>query len=482
MINNNMLESLRKVQVDRTGESGWKYTYPEWSAAQLSFLKSDKKKLLLRAPRRSGKTIALAERMLMVANTPKIINGREQYGGYVYICLTKHEAKAIIWKELKEMCAKRGQTYSSNEVDLRMTFPHGGYIEIQGAGLQDSVNKARGRKNFGVAVDEAAFIPVLKEIVDTWAPTLADYDGEFVLSCSPGKAPTGFFYECDLGELSEFWEQFYLIPEDNPAFKGGRYDAFRQEQLNTLYGGNTDHPVYRREWLGEWVHDASSLLIKYDPDRNYREEEHTIDWEKFEYHIGLDLGYLDSTAITVAAVHRFEPWMEFVEEFEQAELRIDEILAHVERFSQKYRAECVVVDSGGFGHHTFQELNAREGFPAIVAAHKYNKKLNIELLNNDLYAGRVFVNKKCKKLKEAWEKVLKTPDGKEDDKVDYGNKYVLDMLDSALYCHTYSHPTMIEKVEQPKDWGELELERRRNKHKKLDYWNQRTGMGGFFNK
>jgi hypothetical protein len=428
----------------------------------------------------SGKTICLAERMLMVANTPKIINGQEMYGGYVYICLTKHEAKAIIWKELKEMCKKRGLVYTSHEVDLRMTFPNGGFIEIQGAGLQDSVNKARGRKNFGVAVDEAAFIPVLKEIVDTWAPTLADYGGEFVLSCSPGKAPTGFFYECDVGNLSEYWEQFYLLPEENPAFKGGRYDKFRQEQLQTLYGGNVDHPVYRREWMGEWVHDATSLLVKYDPKRNVTTEPHKIDWDNYEYFIGLDLGYLDSTAITVAAVHRYNPEMEFVDEFEQSELRIDEILAHVEHYSKKYRAEAIVVDSGGFGQHTFQELDNREGFPAIVAAHKYNKKLNIELLNNDLYSSRVKVNKKsCPKIIEAWEKVLKTPDGKEDDKVDYGNKYVLDILDSALYCHTYSHPQVIEKLEVEKDWGDKELERRLNRHKKQEMFNRRTGMGGF---
>lgn len=478
-----VLKNLKALHRARKGEDYWAWTYPEWSDAQMRFLQSDKKKLLLRAARRSGKTTVIAERMLKVVNSPvKLQDGSTLYGAYVYITQTRELAKSIMWKELKEMCNRRGLTFTSNEVDLKMTFPHGGSIELQGAGLQDSANKARGRKMVGVAIDEAAFIAPLKEIVEIWTPTLADYEGELVLSCSPGKTPTGYFYECDMGSMKEFWKRFYLIPEENPIFKNGKYEEFRAEQLRTLYGGNEQHPVYRREWLGEWVKDSSALLIKYDHTVNDLKEEHQINHDNFEYYIGLDLGYLDSTAVTVAAVHKYEPYMVYIDEFTKNEMLLDEIVKVVKSYSDKYNPSAITVDSGGFGKLTMEELKAREDFPAVVSAYKYNKKLNIEMLNNDLASKHVFIASSCRKLKEAWIKVLKTPDGKEDDKVDYGNKYVLDILDSALYLHTMCYPRLTNNIPKSRTWEEIDKERRFNKYKQRETWETRHGVKGFFDK
>jgi hypothetical protein len=481
MINPSLIKSVKELHAKRTGSVYWRYTFPEWSTGQLGFLESNAKKLLVRGPRRAGKTQALAERMLKKVNTPVTIpTGEEVHGAYVYITQTRELAKSIMWKELKEMCKKRGLSYASNEVDLRMVFPNGGSIELQGAGLQDSANKARGRKMVGVAVDEAAFIAPLREIIQIWSATLADYEGEMVLSCSPGKSPTGYFYECDQGQNKEHWDRYYLNPAENPAFKGGKYEAFRNEQLKTLYGGNENHPVYRREWLGEWIHDSGNLLIKFDPKKNVTEEEHTINHDLFDYYIGLDLGFLDSTALSVAAVHKFEPWMEYVDEFTQTEMRIEAILKKVKEYSDVYDPETVIVDSGGFGKHTMEELRAREDFPAAIPAYKYNKKLNIEMLNNDLAANRVFVNKKCHKLREAWTKVLKTQSGKEDDAVDYGNKYVLDILDSSLYVHTESHPKVVDKIDTPETAEERMKRKHLEKHQKMDKILDRYGAKGIF--
>lgn len=476
-----LLRLLKSKHKERTGTDYWRYTFPEWSSGQLAFLESPAKKLLLRGPRRAGKTQALAERMLKVTNTPVTLpDGSVIYGSYAYITQTRELAKSIMWKELKEMCKKRGLTYTSNEVDLRMVFPNGGSIELQGAGLQDSANKARGRKMVGVAVDEAAFINALKEIVEIWTPTLADYTGELVLSCSPGKTPTGYFYSCDQGELAVHWDKHYLNPAENPAFKGDKYETFRQEQLRTLYGGNDQHPVYRREWLGEWVHDISNLLIKYNPQYNLYDDLHRKNTDLYDYIIGLDLGYLDSTAISVLAVAKYEPEAIFVDEFTQPELRISEIIEKVEFYSKKWDASTVVVDSGGFGKHTFVELQNREGLPVIDKAQKYGKKLNIETMNNELYAKRLKVSVNCSQIIAAWTKVLKNDKGTEDENVDYGDAGILDILDSTLYAVMEAHPSVYEKL-QPQESEESKMKRKHlEKHQKKQRLLNEMGMKGFF--
>lgn len=479
-ISPDLLLAVKSLHRAKTGSDYWNYTFPEWSPGQKAFLESTAKKLLVRGPRRSGKTQVVAERMLKTVNTPKyLVSGEKVYGAYAYITQTRELAKSIMWKELKEMCQKRNLPYTSNEVDLRMVFPNGGSIELQGAGLQDSANKARGRKMVGVAIDEAAFISPLKEIIEIWTPTLTDYGGELVQSCSPGKSPSGYFYACDLGELNEHWDRHYLNPSENPAFKGGKYEAFRKEQLKTLYGGNENNPVYRREWLGEWVHDVSNLLIKYDPKRNLYDDIHTKNTDLYDYIIGLDLGFLDSTAISVAAVAKYEPEAIFVDEFTKPEMRISEIIEKVEQYSNKWNASAIVVDSGGFGKHTFEELRNREGLPAIDKAQKYGKKLNIETLNNELYAGRIKVLPECKQTIGAWEKVLKNAKGTEDESVDYGSQGVLDILDASLYAAMELMPSVHQHL-QPKESEEEKMRRKRfEKHKKIDNILDRYGMKGF---
>jgi hypothetical protein len=453
MISAAMLSSLQKLEQSRRGTDGWKFTHPKWSDQQMKFLQSKGKKIILLAPRRAGKTTALAEKMLMTCLTPKIVNGQEIYPHCVFISQTRASAKSIIWQELKTMCQKRGIAYTSNEVDLKIHMPNGAYIEIQGAGLSDSANSARGRRIGLLCIDEASFLPHLREIVAIWAPTLTDWDGGMVLASSPGKSPTGFFYEADIGENKEHWEHYYFDPEKNPAFKEGHYAAFRAEQLNSLYGGNADHPEFLREWCGKWTHDTSNLLFKYEASRNLEETPHIIDHMTYEYIIGLDIGYLDSTAITVVANHRNQPWCMYVDEFAKAEMRISEIVSTIQLFAEKYRASCTVVDSGGMGKHTHVELQNHAEIGAVVAAYKHNKKMNIELLNNDLYAGRVKVNKSCPMILEAWSKILKSKDGKEEE-LDYGSPYIIDIGDAALYAHTYTHPSILEKLTPDESFGD----------------------------
>lgn len=481
MINPAMLAQIEKIRSKKNPSKSWKYTFPEWSSQQLAFLEAKEKHLLLRASRRSGKTVALAERMLKTVNTPRVINGEEIYGTYVFVTMTKSDAKSIIWNQLKDMCKERGLLYTSHEVDLKITFPNGGEIRLEGAGLAESANRARGKKFVGVAFDEAAFIPTLRELVMIYSPTLMDYEGEIVLSSSPGPSTAGFFYAADCGTEAANWKQFYLIPSENPAFKGGRYEKFRQEQLQTVYGGNEKHPNYRRELLGEFVIDESAVLFKYDKSRNFVSQPHIVDHDKFVYVIGLDLGWFDSTALTVAAVHRFEPWMIYVDEYERSEMRINEIVSLVEQYTHKYRAEITVVDSGGFGMQSFVELQHKEGLGAVVAASKAHKKVNIERMNDSFYSGHIKVAASCPKLIEAWSKILKDPSSHiENEKVDYGASYVIDLADSALYAHGYSALGILENIEKSMSWEETHKEKKLKTYKKQLQELERYGMAGFF--
>jgi hypothetical protein len=479
MIDQSLLNSLKTLHKTRTGVDFWSYTYPEWAQSQLDFISSPAKKLLVEASRRSGKSVALAERMLKKVNTPVEINGVLHYGSYVYIAPTKSDAKSIIWNQLKEMCRMRGLTYASHEVDLKMTFPNGGFIQLEGAGLASSAEKARGKKNLGIAIDEAAFINALGELVGIWGKTLYDLGGEFILSSSPGKSKSGFFYKCSHGDNSEFWDRYYLKGSENPIFKNGRYQELIAEDLRTMYGGNINHPEYVRECLGQWVEDSSSRLIKYDESRNLYDDLHEKNTDLFDYIIGLDIGFLDSTALSVVAVAKYEPLAIFVDEFTKPEMRISEIVETIEQYAKKWDAVSIVVDSGGMGHHTFVELQNREGLPAVDRAQKYGKKLNIELLNNELYAGRIKVLPSCTQTIRAWKIVLKNEKGVEDDNVDYGSQGVLDILDASLYASMECHPAIFEQL-KPQETEEERMKRARfeREDKKNKVLNE-FGMKGF---
>ena len=52
MINPALLSSLKARHKDQTGKDYWKYTYPEWSPAQMDFLECKSKKMILEASRR----------------------------------------------------------------------------------------------------------------------------------------------------------------------------------------------------------------------------------------------------------------------------------------------------------------------------------------------------------------------------------------------------------------------------------------------
>ena len=479
MLNLSTLKSLKIEAKKKLGTNYWRYTFDEMAQRQKDFIDSDSRFLLLEASRRSGKSVALAERMIKKTTTPVVVNGKEVYGSYIYIAPTKNDAKSIIWNELKKMCKKRGQPYTSHEVELKMTFPEGGFIQLEGAGLASSADKSRGKKNVGIAIDEAAFIHVLRELVGLWRKTTYDYNGEIVLCSSPGKSKSGYFYSCSRGKDSVEWDQFFLKGNENPLFKNGRYEELIAEDLRVLYGGNALHPEYVRECLGQWVEDTTGRLIKFNEDVNLYKDIHPKNTDLFDYIIGLDIGYLDSTSMAVIAVAKYEPLAIFVDEFCQAEMRIGDIVTKVEEYSKKWEASLIAVDSGGMGHHTYRELIAREGLPAVDRAQKYGKKLNIELLNNELHSRRIYVMPNCKRLINAWKLVLKNEKGTEDEKTDYGEAGILDILDAGLYASMEAHPAIHDQL-AAKLTPEQELyERKMKKHRDRTRNLSRHGMSGF---
>jgi len=112
------------------------------------------------------------------------------------------------------------------------------------------------------------------------------------------------------------------------------------------------------------------------------------DGHDWQYLLGLDLGYNDSTAIVVAAFADTHPEMFQVHEFKAPELTINQIEREVRKVQRIFPdLNAMIADTGGLGKTIVESLKERGlGFEAAV---KTDKLDHITLVNGDLRAGKI---------------------------------------------------------------------------------------------
>jgi hypothetical protein len=155
------------------------------------------------------------------------------------------------------------------------------------------------------------------------------------------------------------------------------------------YGWGKDDPTFRREWLGEWCYSSDSLVYAYDSARNDADMlPDTLD----QFVIGLDLGFIDSTAVVVLGFHSKGDdgriWV--VEAYKETKLIPSDLAELMRGYLDTYDPIAVVADTGGLGRSLVEEMRQRYAMP-IKAAEKTKKLAFIELLNGDLRSGRLLL-------------------------------------------------------------------------------------------
>lgn len=398
---------------------------------QQAFITDNAKKKAGLCGRRAGKTYSVSVYLILTAlQYPDTTS--------VYITLSRINAQRLLWEPLKKFNNDYNLNIEFNNVRLEAKFPNGSQIWLTGAKDSNEIEKLRGHKFKLVVLDEcASFGGYITELIeDVLEPTLLDMDGTMVMIGTPNAACVGKFYDITT-DSKQGWSIHKWNVLDNPHIPHAR--QWLDERMQAKHW-DAQHPVYRREWLGEWVRSNDSLVYKFDAAKNIYDTLPDGDWVHI---IGVDLGYDDATAMVVLAFSTTSPNMYVVDEFVKTQMIPSDIAVELRKLQVKYKPVKIVVDTGGLGKAIAEEFQQRYGI-AVSPAEKKNKFEYIELMNSDMHAGKIKVPVKSRIPDEwrvlAWDTESLRP--KEDERFDNH------LSDACLYAWRESRHFLYRK---PKD-------------------------------
>src|ERR1700759_1358521 len=294
----------------------------------------------LRCPRRSGKTFGV---------TSKILYHCEKHPGarILVISLTLKSTVENYWS------GAPGGLWSQNaRYDLGLKFnttshtwihANGSRGMLAGAETKADIERLRGAAAEAdiVVIDECkSFAPnhlddLIENVIE---PGLMTRNGQLIMTGTPGSIPLGQFYSatCLLARIPSATNENpgrtvpTCIPWDEREDPGPAYRDLSADELADLFslhtwtiqdntavpgqwlralsikrrrGYSDDHPVWRREYLGEWVSDASDLVYAFakaraDGKATWTPSDNVLDslaekdgpWHML---MGLDLGFVD---------------------------------------------------------------------------------------------------------------------------------------------------------------------------------------------
>lgn len=349
---------------------------------QRAFVNSPSKKKSAVCGRRSGKTICCAYYLIKTAY--------EQKCNVAYIALSRKSAKDIVWDVIKTILTRYKIPYNTDLNALQFKLKNGSRISLHGASSSREVEKHRGMYYSLVIVDECGspqFYPLLEQMVkDVIGPTLFDTGGTLCLISTPGAVCSGLFYRITEGHVPG-WDTHHWTVKDNSKFprwrnkKGWRNIAellLEEQRQENDY--DYESPIYRREWLGQWVKDSVSLVYKFDPDNNTFNEL-PRDITNWNYIFGIDFGIVDSSAIVIGAYSPDNPTLYIVDVFKQNGLAPSDFADIINVYYKKYNPIVVDADANGMGAAFIAEIEKRFQLP-IEPAEKDDKVGFIEILND----------------------------------------------------------------------------------------------------
>lgn len=410
---------------------------------QLAFVKDPRTFKVGVCSRRAGKTTGIAADLVQTAiSTPDCTA--------LYITGSRASAKKIIWDEILKFNRVHSLGGVPNIAELKMSFPNGSMVRLEGAKDDSEINKIRGqlppvKKAF---IDEAQSIRdsvLITLIDDVLEAALLDYAGSLILIGTPGAIKAGYFYRI-CHNLDEYGNPLDASPWsihawtffDNP-FIAKKSKLSHDELLTRVLkrrGVTINHPSIQREFFGKWVSDTDSLLLHYEPITNDYKELPSIAPRKYNYVMGIDLGFDDADAIAVLGWSDDSPTTYLIEEIVVPQQGITELVAQIELLRKKYEISKMVIDQGGLGKKIAEELRRRHSIP-VEAADKARKMENISFLNDGLRTGRFKANKSSKFAQDSY-LVEIDKDKSTSDKIKVSDKYHSDIIDAVLYAYKLS--------------------------------------------
>lgn len=361
-----------------------------------------------------------------------------------FIATTRQHASELIWERLKEVCAKAHIAGRFQETALKLTLPrNNAQLRLVGADDMKEIGKLRGLPFHEVGIDEGSVHkPQIMDhlIYRIIAPRLGDYNGCLWMIGTP-EHMQGPFYDATRNgsEISRLYSE-----RDRPEYEGWngwslhkwglRDGAPHVKAMDNLWkealiekeanGWSDDHPVWRREYLGEWAADNTDRVYRYvphDPDTGEPFNQWAPElWPGFggdgamfakmrgpewSYVYAMDFGWSDAFALGVFAFKEGERKLYHCGEVVRKEMyarKIAELLIGEELDASHPSPNSIigrtgwpigmVADRQSGGDAIMTELRRVYGIN-LEPADKKNKHDSIELANGDFIDGRLVVMK-----------------------------------------------------------------------------------------
>lgn len=411
----------------------------------LDSVKAGYKYLGVRCPRRSGKSFALSSLALWFAE-------RNPGARILVVSLTLKSTVDNFWAAAPGGLFAQNERYNLgikwNNTRYSWVHENGSRGHLAGAETLADIERIRGalaEADIAIVDECKSFSPdLLAQLIrDVLSPGLLTRNGTLVLSGTPGSIPVGMFYEatslaarteqvCErckkahptcvlVGEEGDpkfdcikaqaeedpdapGIEALYRLHswelKDNLASPGAWKRALGDKMRNQW---PDDHPAWRREYLGEWVTDASDLVYAYAANKDKPD---FVTWSPvrtkgnpaglpenlgpWRFVLGIDLGFVDDSALVLAAYSEQTRQLRHVYDYKSPGLTIDEFIDEVYEVIDRFgRPDAIVADvAGGGSKMLIETLNQRYGL-GVEAAKKTEKQDHIELVNSDFAAGSI---------------------------------------------------------------------------------------------
>ena len=415
---------------------------------QLKFVTDPRPFKIAVCSRRAGKTISCAAHLIETAiKNPDIV--------CLYITLTRNSAKKLIWRELIKINKNFKLKAVEDATELSLTFSNGSVIYLSGAKDESEIEKFRGIPFKLVYIDECqSFRPFLAELIDDIiAPGLMDHNGTLCLIGTPGAIPAGYFAEVagvvqEKLKASESWAHHKWTFFDNPhiPLKSGKSHQYMLDRELKRRGVTVDDPTIQREWFGKWVLDSESLWVRYYVEKNHYEE---LPTDKFNYILGIDLGFNDADALAVLAWNDKSPITYLVEEMVTPKQGLTELVNQIRYLQQKYEISKMVIDAGGLGKKLAEEMIRQHSIP-VEAADKSRKQEAVGFLNDALRTGRFKAKRNSHFAQDSYLVEIDRSKSRPD-RIVVSDKYHSDIIDAVLYAFRESPAFSYQlPVEKPK--------------------------------
>lgn len=394
--------------------------------------------------RRAGKTTACAVDLFDTALKYPGMN-------ILYVTLNRISGKRIIWKELLRLNKEYSIGAHENVGDLTFTFDNGSTIYVSGAKDASEVEKYRGMHLKLVYIDECqSFRSYLTGFIeDVLEFCLLDYDGTIVLIGTPGPILAGVFYDAYMGNgMMGGYSKHHWTLVDNPhiKLKSGKDPEQILAEIRERRGIDETNPTYMRESLGLWIEDTDSLVYQFSQSNGYYDQ--LPSGHKWEYIVGVDVGYEDADAIAILAFSRTLPTVYLIKEDISKKQLLEDLATKLVAIREKYNPVAMVGDFGALGKKLFESINARHHVN-VKPAEKVRKFEYIALMNDDLRTQRILVPRGCRVV-EDWQKIQWHPD-MEPAKPRISNTFHSDIADAVLYgWREAKHYTYEEPAAKPK--------------------------------